>query len=213
MTLFLASTISQTIDICIDELKMRPANIEVLYVPTAGDYTTPRPALTDHDSYTCLIEKGFKVTPCELDQEDEKMIKEKIDKVKMVAVGGGNTYFLLYHMKRSGFSELVKDFVKRGGIYVGSSAGSCVCSPNIDYVKDQDDPKEAPELTDYTGLGLIDFEIYPHCIEPWYTANYSAKYLIESHKSDTKKIYLRDHQAILVKDHYYKIVSNIPTRD
>ncbi len=208
MTLFLASTISQTVGSLISETRITPSKTTVLYIPTAGDYITPRPALTDHDSYTCLADMGFKITSCELDSEDRKVIKEKIDKVKMVVVGGGNTYFLLYHMKKSEFSELVKDFVKRGGIYVGSSAGSCVCSPNIDYVKDQDDPKVAPELTDYTGLDLVDFEIYPHCIEPWYEANYSPKYMIESHKSDAKKIYLRDHQAVVVKNDYYKIIQN-----
>lgn len=204
--LFLASTISQTIDLCIKEFKLNPQNTKVMYIPTAGDYKNPRPALEDHDSYTCLIERGFNVIPCELDIEDTEVIKEKIKKVKMVVVGGGNTYFLLYHMKKSRFNNLINAFVKDDGLYVGSSAGSCICSPDISYINDQDDPNAAPDLKDHKSLGLIDFEIYPHCIEPWHEENYSAKYVIDSHKSASKKIYLRDHQALVVKDDWYKIV-------
>ena len=207
MSLFLASTISQTIDIFIKELNVDPRKTKVLYIPTAGDYKKPKPALTDHDSYTCLVDKGFDIVPCELDVEEKGVIKEKMNRAQIIVVGGGNTYYLLSHMNKSGFREELGAALKRGAIYVGSSAGSCVCSPNISYVKDQDDPAEAKDLIDYTGLNLVDFEIYPHCIEPWYEENYPVKYLLDSHKSESKKIYLRDHQAIFVKADLYKIVS------
>ena len=208
MTLFLASTISQTIDVFIKELHVDPHTAKVLYIPTAGDYKKPKPTLDDHDSYTCLVEKGFDIVPCELDAENRNVVKEKMGKAKIIVVGGGNTYYLLNHMNKGGFRRELGAALKRGAIYVGSSAGSCVCSPDISYVKDQDDPAEAKDLHDYTGLNLVDFEIYPHCIEPWYEENYPAKYLLDSHKSESKKIYLRDHQAILVKEGFYKIVSS-----
>ncbi|MFO0703232.1 MAG: Type 1 glutamine amidotransferase-like domain-containing protein [Patescibacteria group bacterium] len=206
--LFLASTISQTIDVFINVANISPDKTKVLYIPTAGDFVTPRPDLTDHDSYTCLIDRNFKVIPCELDKEDKKTIKEKIDKTKIIVMGGGNTYFLLHHINQSGFRDMINKFLENGGIYVGSSAGSCICSPDISYVKDQDDPKMAPDLKNTKGLGLIDFDIYPHCIEPWYENFYPTSYLIDSHKDEKKKVYLRDHQAVVVKDGWIKLINS-----
>ena len=47
-------------------------------------------------------------------------------------------------------------------MYIGISAGSVIASPNIEFVSDMDEPKKAPELTDYSGLHLVDFYLLPH---------------------------------------------------
>ena len=47
-------------------------------------------------------------------------------------------------------------------MYIGESAGSIVTSNNIEYVEDMDNIEKAPNLKEYSGLGLINFYPIPH---------------------------------------------------
>lgn len=206
MDLFLASTIEGTIDKLISEYAFTPGKTRVAYIATAQNCYTPVPTLTERGSYQCLIERGFPITVLNFEDETSETLEQKLRGVPLIVCAGGNTYYLLYHMNKSGFAKLLPSLLSTGVVYSGSSAGSCVCSPNIAYVKDQDDPKMAPELTDYTGLGLVDFEVYPHCIEEYYAQNYDKTYIFDALKSPAKKIFLRDHQAVVVKDTWYRVI-------
>jgi dipeptidase E len=207
MHLFLSSGLEGSIDLFMKEYRLVPRETPVVYIPTAENcFRSPSP-VSGRGSYQCLIERGFPVTICDLDKDSPDQMKEKMESAKVIVCGGGNTYYLLYHMKKSGFDTLLPSLLKRGMIYVGSSAGSCVCSPDISYVKDQDDPAMAPELTDYTALGLVDFEIYPHCIEDYYAQNYPVSYITDALKSTAIKIFLRDSQAVVVRDDGYRILA------
>ena len=207
MNLFLASSIESSIDLCIETWGLNTELTPTLYIPTAKNDQADTSPLEERGSYRCLMTRNFQVTVCDLANTTTTELKDILSKTKLVVVGGGNTYVLLHYMKRIGFASLIKDFLSRGGLYVGSSAGSCVCSPDIAYIETQDDPAAAPNLADTKGLDLIDVDLYPHCIEPWYTDNYDAEYVIRSHQNMRPKIYLRDHQALLVRDDVYKIVS------
>lgn len=211
MNLFLSSTLEGSIDLLIKEYSLVPTNTPIVYIPTAGNCYTPPRNPSERGSYQCLVERKFPVTICDLDKDTPAQVRNKMKTAKVVVCGGGNTYYLLYHMKRSGFDQLLQQLLDDGLIYVGSSAGSCVCSPDISYVKNQDDPSMAPKLNDYTALGLIDFDIYPHCIEDYYAQNYSVSYIIDALKSSAIKIFLRDNQAIVVKDGMCRIVSPVPS--
>lgn len=192
MHLFLSSTLDGTVDLFIKEYELDPKASPVVYIPTAENCFSPPRQLSDRGSYQCLIEQGFTITICDLDKNSPDEMQEKMKNAKVIVCAGGNTFFLLYHMKKSGFHKLLPSLLENDVIYVGSSAGSCVCSPDISYVKDADDPSLAPELKDFTGLGLVNFEIYPHCSEEV--------------SPTTEKIFLRDNQAIVVKDAEYRIV-------
>jgi peptidase E len=193
MRLFLSSTLDGSIDLFVKEYGLNPKISPVVYIPTAENCFSPPRQISERGSYQCLIERKFPVIICDLDKDTPSQMKEKMEKAKVIVCGGGNTYYLLYHMKKSGFNKLLPLLLQKGVIYVGSSAGSCVCSPNISYVRDEDDPGMAPKLKDYSGLNLVNFEIYPHCTEEL--------------ESTPEKIYLRDNQAIVVNSGGYSIVS------
>ena len=66
-------------------------------------------------------------------------------------------------MKKKGVDALVRDFIDRGGAYLGSSAGSVVMAKDIGYIARMDDASAAPELKDFRGIGYVDFCVLPHC--------------------------------------------------
>lgn len=194
MNLFLSSTLEGSVDLLIKEYNLIPHGTPVVYIPTAGNCYTPPRNPSERGSYQCLIERSFAVTLCDLETDTPDKMRMKMKGAKVIVGAGGNSFYLLYHMRQSGFDQLLPQLLDDGLIYVGSSAGSCVCSPDISYVKDEDDPSLAPELKDYAALHLVDFEIYPHRTREL--------------PPTPKAIFLRDNQAIVVNDTGYRIVSS-----
>ncbi|MFC1641016.1 Type 1 glutamine amidotransferase-like domain-containing protein, partial [Patescibacteria group bacterium] len=64
-----------------------------------------------------------------------------------------------------GFDSVLRDYVEKGGVLVGVSAGSMVMSPKIDVGAVDDDMEGTLNeigLTDLTAMGLSGFEFFPH---------------------------------------------------
>ena len=86
-----------------------------------------------------------------------------------IYVTGGNTFYLMYHMRQSGLDVLVRQRVlNEGAIFVGCSAGSIVAGRSITtaFWKGWDDPYVVPyvwtEPDAVAGLGLVDVSLFPH---------------------------------------------------
>ena len=56
--------------------------------------------------------------------EELKRAVGSLGRVDMIYCEMGNTYNLCWHLWRSGGAELILEHVKKGAVYVGSSAGS-----------------------------------------------------------------------------------------
>ena len=65
-------------------------------------------------------------------------------------------------MKKSGADRAIKKFISRGGIYIGSSAGSIICCPTIEGAEKFDNPNLAPNLENFNGMGVFDEVVIPH---------------------------------------------------
>lgn len=85
----------------------------------------------------------------------------ELDGADVLLVGGGNTYALLDHVRRSGWVEPAVAWVRTGGTYVGDSAGAVLAGADIDVARFAD-PNDVG-LTDTTGLALLpDVLVRPH---------------------------------------------------
>lgn len=106
-----------------------------------------------------------------------------IGSAECVYVDGGNTFWLLQCVRRSGFGDVVADAMassKDGFVYVGRSAGSIVAgvSARTAVWKGWDDPSCAPDLNvdpaiaaddpaGLRGMGLVPFSVFPHYAPKW----------------------------------------------
>lgn len=74
---------------------------------------------------------------------------------------GGNTFDLLHHVQISGAALLVREHVRRGGVYYGGSAGAVLAGADIEVAAFAD-PNDA-RVTDTAGLRLLgDAIVRPH---------------------------------------------------
>ena len=126
--------------------------------------------------------------------EAETRMLEELD---MIFVGGGNTFFLLQELKRSGADRIIAREAAKGKLYIGESAGAIAACPDIGYSAEMDVPGKAPELTDYTGMGLVDFYVVPHLGHP--EMGPAANAIIERYSLKLGLKVIDDHQAILIE--------------
>lgn len=82
--------------------------------------------------------------------------------VDAVYLCGGHSFVLLGALQGNGTGEVLAAKVRAGLPYIGLSAGSVVAGPDIEPVAPLDDPAEAPGVTDFTGLALVDTTVIPH---------------------------------------------------
>ena len=81
-----------------------------------------------------------------------------------IYLAGGNTFYFLHHLKRSGVFERLKRYAREGGAIGGLSAGAIIQTPSIGLAgyPPWDRDANSVRLKDLRGLGLVDFEFFPH---------------------------------------------------
>lgn len=67
-----------------------------------------------------------------------------------------------------------------------------------------DSQKAAPDLKEYSGLGLVDFYIVPHAQNRAFDK--AVKQIVNTYSSTLDLRVIRDNQAILIKDHDVEIL-------
>lgn len=148
-----------------------------------------------------LLDLGFKLTGMDLRQENRESLSDKLKRFDVIYIEGGNTFYLLKYIRKSGFDKLIKSFLKKKGIYVGVSAGTLIAGLNIDSAKWKHADRNMVGLKDLTGLKLVPFGLAVHI----------DKTNIETikkcaNKVDYSVIALSDKQAVLIKGKVKKIV-------
>ena len=163
-----------------DELK----NKKVLYITTAVD--------GEKDDNKDWVAKEYK-TILDLGIDESNIVEYKIgndiniDDFDIIYMMGGNTIYLLDMVRRYNFGEVIKDFIDKGKIYIGSSAGSQILGTTIDLNAIYED--NFVNMTDFTALGIVDGEVVPH-------ANKKEELIKNSKKEDL--ILLYDGDGIII---------------
>lgn len=144
------------------------------------------------------------VIDIDISKESKEEIIEKFNIVDVIFVAGGNCFYLLQQLKIKDVLQELIEFANNK-IYIGSSAGSCITCPSIDYAEKLDDISQAPLLSNCNAMNLVDFYILPHY-------NSKEKYTkladeIESSYNNYKFIKLSNEQAIIVDNmNNYRVV-------
>ena len=120
-------------------------------------------ALFDRDGYAAKARERFAAMGYELSSAHAAADPQKaIADVDAIFIGGGNTFRLLKGLQDFAWLEPIRERVRNGAPYIGSSAGSNVAGPTIRTTKDM--PIVQPRSFD--SLGLVPFQISPHFQDP-----------------------------------------------
>ena len=126
----------------------------VLFVPYA---------IRDHDGYHSKVQSRFEAMGLTTDSIHRATdLKEAVRHAEAIFIGGGNTFRLLKTLYDLDLMDSIRERIKTGGRYIGSSAGTNVACPTIRTTNDMP-VIEPPSLT---ALGLVPFQVNPHYLDP-----------------------------------------------
>lgn len=200
--LFLSSQFSRVAEKLPRGLLDRARETHVCFVTTAAAlYDDPWWMEGDKKK---LLELGFHIQELDLRDKTEEEVRAACTACDCIFVAGGNTFFLLYHARKSGFDTVVKEFVDSGKVYIGSSAGSVIMGPTLDVVRDPNDASMVPELTSYEAFHCIDTIILPHTGDEFGANNEKTKE--EFAGCGYPILLLTDKQALVVEGSRQEIV-------
>lgn len=130
----------------------------------------------------------------------EELRKFMSDK-NVIHMEGGNAFYLLRVIRKTGFDEVVKELVSNGVVYAGTSAGAYIACPTIETSTWGPNKKEDYGLTDLTGLGFVPFLIKAH-----YKDELANLFKEKIRNASCPVRLLRDGQGILVEDDSHTFV-------
>jgi len=113
-------------------------------------------ALHDHDAYTAKVRERLGKMDLDVISIDE------VDSADAIFVGGGNTFRLLKTLYERDLLTPIRDRVRAGLPYLGSSAGTVITAPTMRTTNDM--PIVQPPSFD--ALGLVTYQINPHYLDP-----------------------------------------------
>ena len=157
--MFLASSFKDVANI-FEELAGKVEGKTVTFIPTAS--VVEKVDFFVKSGKKALEKMGLLVDELEVSTAAYEDVSKKLTSNDYIYITGGNTFFLLRELKRSGADKLIVEQVNAGKVYIGESAGAIIASANIEYASAMDSVRKAPNLETFDGLGLTDFYTVPH---------------------------------------------------
>ncbi|QUM80443.1 MULTISPECIES: Type 1 glutamine amidotransferase-like domain-containing protein [unclassified Moritella] len=201
--LFLASSFTDVVELFVQSEKTELKGKTVTFIPTASI----------HEEVTFYVDAGKKVLQdlgliidvLEISTATKNEISSKLESNDFIYISGGNTFFLLKELRRTGADELIKEQINRGKPYIGESAGSVILSPNIEYVKEMDDFNAVADLVSFSSLSVIDFYPLPHYTN--FPFQESTQKIMSNYMDAINLIPFSNAQVILVDGDKVELVS------
>lgn len=194
MQIFLTSSISDT-GRHIGKLLNKDKILKLAFITTAAEAESGDKEWLDLDRQG-LIDGGFVVSDYTITGKTPEMIEHDLNDFDVIHLNGGNSFYLLLQIQKSGFNVWIKEALRNGKIYIGSSAGSIVAAPNIEIARVLDSQIYKNELQCLDGLGIVDIIALPHWGSDSFKDLYLNHRLEQAYKPENKIVLLNDYQYL-----------------
>lgn len=134
----------------------------ILFIPYAGVNLSPEGVTQSFDIYEQRVQSVFNelgLTIYSIHREEHPV--EAVRKARAIAIGGGNTFYLVHMLHKLNLMDEIREKVLQGTPYMGWSAGSNVACPGLFTTNDM----PIVEPASFLCMGLIPFQINPHYLD------------------------------------------------
>ena len=134
----------------------------VLFIPYAGVNLSDKGLQASFDAYEARVKAVYAELGYELysiHKEDNPV--KAVEEAEAIAVGGGNTFHLVYMMQEKGLMKVIRRRILEGLPFMGWSAGSNVACPTLRTTNDM----PIIEPNSFQCLNVIPFQINPHYLD------------------------------------------------
>lgn len=139
--IFLSSLFSQVRGLFENYAGDSLAGKRVAFIPTAARHETIN--FYVKSGMKALEKSGLIVDVLDVSTAPQSDISRILTAADVIYISGGNTFFLLQELNKSGAGQMIIDHIEAGKLYIGESAGSVILAPDIGYVKSLDDCRAA----------------------------------------------------------------------
>ena len=108
---------------------IKPAAMKALFIPTAANF--PDAVAVLPKCMDDLLRAGIQKTNIKVFDLHRNMEIDELSEYDVVYFTGGTTQYLLERINQTGFDKSIKEYIDKGGVYVGVSAGSVVAANNL----------------------------------------------------------------------------------
>lgn len=178
-------------DAFLDFLVRDPEGMKLAFIPTAA-YPEVNKDFVDIIKDD-LARYKFEIEDVYLEDENADSLYEKLKTFDIIYVNGGNTFYLLDQVRKSGFDKIIGKLLDEGKIYFGVSAGSYIACPTIEMANWKHQDKDIVGLKDLTALDLVPFLITAH-----YTEEIFEAVRVGAKATNLPIVALTDQQAVIV---------------
>lgn len=180
----------------------------IAFIPTAANVEIGRKQWLINDMDNC-VKAGFAtVDIVDISALPKEMWKPRLDAADVFLFGGGNTFYLINWIRKSGLDKLLPKYLNTK-VYVGISAGSMVTGKKIILSESKKlyYPTINKMFKNDDGLPLVDFSVRVHFNSPSFP-NVRKNILADIAKNYVEPIYaIDDESAIKVVDKKIEVVT------
>jgi len=174
-------------------------NKTIAYIPTAENGESSYGSWKiKSETWKLVNTLSAKVEAVVLENYKNSSVMGALKGKDIIWIAGGMCGYLMYWIRRCELDKNIREILNTGPIYVGSSAGSMICSPTL-TIAEQYPGDEEYGAGVIPGLGLVNFDILPHFEDS----------MMESIKDiyKGKELYLlKDGEAITIEDNNIEVL-------
>lgn len=139
----------------------RKTNLQMTFIPSSS-YQSEFEFEDFVDQYSKFKVKRF--LKLSLDEHFSLSMQEAVLRSDIIFLGGGNTYYFLFWLKKTKFLNKLIEWVKAGGVLSGLSAGAIIMTRNIHLagIPDFDRDINEDNMKNFKAMNLCRFEFFPH---------------------------------------------------
>ncbi|MCO4755191.1 MAG: Type 1 glutamine amidotransferase-like domain-containing protein [Bacteriovoracaceae bacterium] len=118
-----------------------------------------------------------------IDSPFSDVMRQEVLNCDIIHLAGGNTFYFLKHLRKAKMLKDLKQFVAKGGVLSGLSAGAIIMTRNINTAGfpafDRDENEDG--VKNLNGMGLVNFEFFPHYKQSLRYDKELLKYSMKTH--------------------------------
>lgn len=176
---------------------------KILIIPTAARGEGWEPAYESH--YKPFADMGYEPVEFDLEGKTEREVEDALASAVAIYVTGGNTFYLMKHM--AAHRVTIRALVEKGLLYIGSSAGAVIATPDIYYASVVDDISKGGPNVPTSALNLFPMPIMPHLDNPDFQAGIGMVATLLKGSGRDYMIGLKDNQLIHGVDGFFTFVA------
>jgi peptidase E len=155
------------------------------------------------DNKTSMQEAGFEIFEYTITGKTRDDLEHDFAEADVIYVEGGSLVWMMNQARSTGFDDFIREFVNKGGIYIGTSTGSFIAAEDTAPGLELENYFE--EDFDTRGIGLVNFLVMPH----WGTEDFRESYGKLpgfAYAMKTPMVVLNDKQYVWVQGETFSIV-------